>query len=76
MFDLFKLNLADTTNYGHFGKNYLPWEKTDIAKDRPHQHLLSPDQRQNGRVAECHHAGGIGAAKRRIETIRCIYKSH
>lgn len=32
-FDLFKLNLADTTNYGHFGKNYLPWEKTDIAKE-------------------------------------------
>ena len=31
-FDLFKLNLADTTNYGHFGKNHLPWEKTDIAK--------------------------------------------
>ena len=32
-FDLFKLNLADTTNYGHFGKSYLPWEKTDIAKE-------------------------------------------
>ena len=32
-FDLFKLNLADTTNYGHFGKNHLPWEKTDIAKE-------------------------------------------
>ena len=32
-FDLFQLNLAETTNYGHFGKEYLPWEKTDIAKE-------------------------------------------
>jgi len=31
-FDLFKLNLADTTNYGHFGKKNLPWEKIDIAE--------------------------------------------
>ena len=32
-FDLFQLNLSDTTNYGHFGKTGLPWEKTDIAKE-------------------------------------------
>ena len=30
-FNLFKLDLSETTNYGHFGKNYLAWEKTDIA---------------------------------------------
>ena len=30
-FNLFKLDLTDTTNYGHFGKNHLPWENTDIA---------------------------------------------
>jgi len=30
-FNLFQLNLSETTNYGHFGKNYLAWEKTDIA---------------------------------------------
>ena len=30
-FNLFKLDLTETTNYGHFGKNHLAWEKTDIA---------------------------------------------
>ena len=30
-FDLFNLNLSETTNYGHFGGNKLPWEKTDIV---------------------------------------------
>ena len=30
-FDLFKLNLSETTNYGHFGKNHLAWENTDIS---------------------------------------------
>ena len=32
-FNLFQLNLSDTTNYGHFGKKNLPWEKTDISKE-------------------------------------------
>jgi|TARA_B100001093_G_scaffold282519_1_gene269931 S-adenosylmethionine synthetase len=32
-FDLFKLNLSDTTNYGHFGKSNLPWEKIDLVKE-------------------------------------------
>ena len=26
-FDLFNLDLTKTTNYGHFGKPNLPWEK-------------------------------------------------
>jgi S-adenosylmethionine synthetase len=30
-FNLFKLDLTETTNYGHFGKNHLAWEKNDIA---------------------------------------------
>ena len=30
-FNLFKLNLSDTTNYGHFGKKNLPWENTDLS---------------------------------------------
>ena len=30
-FNLFKLNLTETTNYGHFGKNHLAWENTDMA---------------------------------------------
>ena len=30
-FDLLNLNLSETTNYGHFGRNKLPWEKTDIV---------------------------------------------
>ncbi|GIR18484.1 MAG: hypothetical protein CM15mP33_00060 [Candidatus Neomarinimicrobiota bacterium] len=30
-FNLFKLDLTETTNYGHFGKNDLAWENTDIA---------------------------------------------
>jgi len=29
-FDLFKLDLTRTTNYGHFGKDYLPWERLDL----------------------------------------------
>ena len=30
-FNLFNLDLTETTNYGHFGKNHLAWENTDIA---------------------------------------------
>ena len=26
-FNLFDLDLATTTNYGHFGKEDMPWEK-------------------------------------------------
>jgi S-adenosylmethionine synthetase len=29
-FDLFSVQLTDTTNYGHFGKDYLPWEQLDL----------------------------------------------
>jgi len=29
-FDLFRPIYSSTTNYGHFGKDYLPWEKTDL----------------------------------------------
>lgn len=29
-FDLFSVQLTDTTNYGHFGKENLPWEQTDL----------------------------------------------
>jgi S-adenosylmethionine synthetase len=29
-FDLFSVQLTDTTNYGHFGKDHLPWEKVDL----------------------------------------------
>jgi len=29
-FDLFNLDLTTTTNYGHFGKEALPWEKVDL----------------------------------------------
>ena len=29
-FDLFNLDLKRTTNYGHFGKSDMPWEKTDL----------------------------------------------
>jgi S-adenosylmethionine synthetase len=29
-FDLFRPIYSLTTNYGHFGKNYLPWEKIDL----------------------------------------------
>ena len=32
-FDLFNINLTDTTNYGHLGKENLPWEKIDL-KDK------------------------------------------
>jgi S-adenosylmethionine synthetase len=30
-FDLFNINLTDTTNYGHLGKENLPWEKIDLT---------------------------------------------
>lgn len=29
-FDLFRPIYSATTNYGHFGKDYLPWEKVDL----------------------------------------------
>ena len=29
-FDLFNIDLSETTNYGHFGKLSLPWEQTDL----------------------------------------------
>ena len=29
-FNLFNLDLTETTNYGHFGKENLPWEKVDL----------------------------------------------
>jgi S-adenosylmethionine synthetase len=29
-FDLFRPIYSSTTNYGHFGKNYLPWETVDL----------------------------------------------
>jgi S-adenosylmethionine synthetase len=29
-FDLFSLDLTRTTNYGHFGKEDLPWEQKDL----------------------------------------------
>ena len=29
-FDLFNVNLVDTTNYGHFGRESLPWERLDL----------------------------------------------
>lgn len=29
-FDLFRPIYSSTTNYGHFGKSYLPWEKVDL----------------------------------------------
>jgi S-adenosylmethionine synthetase len=29
-FDLFRPIYGSTTNYGHFGKDYLPWEKLDL----------------------------------------------
>ena len=28
--DLFSVQLTDTTNYGHFGKDHLPWEQVDL----------------------------------------------
>jgi len=31
-FNLFELDLTRTTNYGHFGKQDLPWEKVDLFK--------------------------------------------
>lgn len=32
-FDLFNVNLLDTTNYGHFGKEDLPWERLDLFEE-------------------------------------------
>lgn len=29
-FDLFNIDLSTTTNYGHFGKESLPWERLDL----------------------------------------------
>jgi S-adenosylmethionine synthetase len=29
-FELFRPIYSSTTNYGHFGKDYLPWEKIDL----------------------------------------------
>tara|TARA_R110000803_G_scaffold209479_2_gene279215 strand:- start:6481 stop:6768 length:288 start_codon:yes stop_codon:yes gene_type:complete len=29
-FNLFDLDLTTTTNYGHFGKEEMPWEKVDL----------------------------------------------
>ena len=29
-FDLFNIKLSDTTNYGHFGNNAMPWEQIDL----------------------------------------------
>jgi S-adenosylmethionine synthetase len=29
-FELFRPIYRSTTNYGHFGKDYLPWEKIDL----------------------------------------------
>ena len=29
-FDLFNLDLSWTTNYGHFGKEKMPWENVDL----------------------------------------------
>jgi len=29
-FELFRPIYSGTTNYGHFGKEYLPWEKIDL----------------------------------------------
>jgi len=31
-FNLFSPIYSSTTNYGHFGKDYLPWEKVDLFK--------------------------------------------
>ena len=32
-FDLFRPIYSSTTNYGHFGKDYLPWENVDLFKE-------------------------------------------
>lgn len=31
-FDMFRPIYSSTTNYGHFGKDYLPWEQVDLFK--------------------------------------------
>ena len=32
-FDLFRPIYSSTVNYGHFGKDFLPWEQVDLFKD-------------------------------------------
>ena len=32
-FDLYRPIYSSTTNYGHFGKDYLPWEKIELFRD-------------------------------------------
>ena len=32
-FDLFRPIYSSTTNYGHFGKDNLPWEELNLFKD-------------------------------------------
>ena len=32
-FDLFRPIYSSTTNYGHFGKDFLPWEQVDLFKE-------------------------------------------
>ena len=32
-FDLFNIKLTDTTNYGHFGRKNLPWEKINLMDE-------------------------------------------
>jgi S-adenosylmethionine synthetase len=32
-FNLYRPIYSSTTNYGHFGKDYLPWEKIDLFKE-------------------------------------------
>ena len=32
-FDLYRPIYSSTTNYGHFGKDYLPWENVDLFKE-------------------------------------------
>lgn len=33
-FDLYRPIYSSTTNYGHFGKDYLPWEKINLFQDK------------------------------------------
>lgn len=33
-FDLFRPIYSQTTNYGHFGKDYLPWEQVDLFEEK------------------------------------------
>ena len=34
-FDLFSPIYSSTTNYGHFGKSWLPWEQVNLFEDIP-----------------------------------------